>query len=372
MKRQKNITRRTTTNPEPSPAGDAFRSRWLERLDLQSDDWRECAHAHLAKLCFADPQETWRLIESLFTIVPEVLNRKPERKGLAEAYAWCCYAFWQCESGFPAFPETFALFLLEQLQSEECRNLEIGSLLASMFADADDPENWSGINHPRLEDPSLIRAHEALVKDGRYEEVLKARIKYDEYEGIIQASADLKREWAEIKRLFPAQTNRRGMIRRSLIPERNWVRGAGATFESEGASFQAVFDVFCWKYYLWAMRGDEPLLMKPSVAFTPFGTEIFIPGYISFDPKRDLKLGVVSRLHRARGIRRQGEGFSVARAEYEKNAKLAFEYNEQAKARGKKGDERLDFVAKQLDIITRGDYSQITHLIADGKKLMGK
>jgi hypothetical protein len=39
------------------------------------------------------------------------------------------------------------------------------------------------------------------------------------------------------------------------------------------------------------MKGDEPLLMKPSVVFTPFGTEIFIPGYISFDPKRDLKPG---------------------------------------------------------------------------------
>jgi hypothetical protein len=46
--------------------------------------------------------------------------------------------------------------------------------------------------------------------------------------------------------------------------------------------------------------------MKSSVVFTPHGTEIFIPGYISFDPKRDQKLGVVSRLHRARGIRQQG------------------------------------------------------------------
>jgi hypothetical protein len=372
MKRQRNITPRTIRDPEPSPAGDQFRSRWLERLDLPSDDWRERARVHLEKLCFADSREALRLIESLFTIVPEILNRKPERKGLAEAYAWCCYAFWQCESGFPAFPETFASFLLEQAQSDQCRTFEIGSLLASMFANADDPQKWGGINHPHLQDPSVIRAHEALVKDGRYEELLDAPIKYDEYEGIIQASADLKKEWAEIKRLFPNQTKGRDMIRRSLVPERNWVRGAGATFESEKASFEAVFDVFCWKYYLWAMRGDKPLLMKPSVVFTPFGTDIFIPGYISFDPKRDLKLGAVSRLHRARGIRRQGEGFSVARAEYEKNAKRAFAFNEEANALGKKGNERLDFVAEHLGRITKGDYREIRRLIADGKKIMGK
>jgi hypothetical protein len=86
--------------------------------------------------------------------------------------------------------------------------------------------------------------------------------------------------------------------------------------------------------------GDEPLLMKPSVVFTPFGTQIFIPGYISFDSKRDLKLGVVSRLHRARGIRRQGEGFSVGRIARAAKAKRALDLNEQAKATGLRGDER--------------------------------
>jgi hypothetical protein len=120
------------------------------------------------------------------------------------------------------------------------------------------------------------------------------------------------------------------------------------------------------------MKGDEPLLMKPSVVFTPFGTQIFIPGYISYDPKRDLDLGVVSELHRARGIRRQGEGFSVARREWEKNAKRAFELNQQAKDNGLKGDERLRFVADELGMKTKEDYREIRRLIADGKKSKGK
>ena len=108
------------------------------------------ARAHLENLRFADLKETWPLIESLFTIVPEILNREPERKDLAEAYAWCCYAFWQCESAFPPFPETFASFLLKQLQANQCRNLEISCLLASLFADADDPEKWVARGHSCL------------------------------------------------------------------------------------------------------------------------------------------------------------------------------------------------------------------------------
>ena len=287
MKRQRNVRARAARNVEPSATGNEFASRWLKRFGLPPA-WREPARAHLKELCFADSRAAWPLIENLFETVPELLNREPEQKGLAEAYAWCCYAFWQCESGFPPFPETFASFLREQMRSNQCGNSEIGSLLASLFANADDPEKWSGINHPRLQEPSVIRSHEALVKYGKYEEVLHARIKYDEFEMQIQASAELKKEWSEIKRVFPAQTTSRDIIHRSLVPERNWVRGPGASFESEGDAFQAVFDVFCWKYYLWAMKGDEPLLMKPSVVFTPFGTEIFIPGYISFDPKRDL------------------------------------------------------------------------------------
>jgi hypothetical protein len=150
------------------------------------------------------------------------------------------------------------------------------------------------------------------------------------------------------------------------------VRGQGANFESDGAAFQAVFDVFCWKYYLWAMKGDEPLLMKPSVVFTPFGTQIFIPGYISYDPKRDLNLAVLSEVHRARRIRRQGEGFSVARREYEKNAKRAFDLNEEAKTAGLKDSRRMDFVAEKLKIATNGDYREIRRLITKGKKLKEK
>jgi hypothetical protein len=369
MTLQRKVKRRSGRAADTT--GDEFASKWLKRLGLPSD-WREPARRHLEQLCFSVLQDTWPLVESLFTVVPHILNREPERMDLAEAYGWCCYAFWQCESAFPSFPERFASFLLEQLQADQCRNLEISSLLASLFVDADDLEKWGGINHPQLARPEVIRAHERVVKHGAYERILNAQIKYDEFERQIQASTDLKKEWSEIKRLFPDQTTGRDIIHRSLVPERNWVRGSGANFDSDQSAFQAVFDVFSWKYYLWAMKGDEPLLMKPSVVFTPFGTQIFIPGYISFDPKRDLKLGIVSELHRARGIRRQGEGFSIGRIDRNDRAKRAAELNEEAKTKGLEGDGRLRFIAKELRIATREDYREIRRLIEEGNKLMEK
>lgn len=78
---------------------------------------------------------------------------------------------------------------------------------------------------------------------------------------------------------------------------------------------QAVFDLFCWKCYLWAMKGDQTRLLKASVVFTPLGTQILVPGYLSFDSKRDLDLGKVAKPYRARSVARQGPGFSVGRNE---------------------------------------------------------
>lgn len=47
------------------------------------------------------------------------------------------------------------------------------------------------------------------------------------------------------------------IIHRSLIPERNWVRGPGAQLDDGAQIFQAVLDLFCWKHYLWATTRDS-------------------------------------------------------------------------------------------------------------------
>lgn len=50
-----------------------------------------------------------------------------------------------------------------------------------------------------------------MVRDGEYEKILHAQMKYDEFELQIRASDDLKKEWSEIKRLFPEQIEGRDM-----------------------------------------------------------------------------------------------------------------------------------------------------------------
>ena len=311
---------------------------------------------------------TWPLIEALFDVVPERLKHSPLLIDEAEAFAWCCYSFWQCESAFPAFPERYAAFLLDQLVGKKAPNSGASRLVVLLLAGASVVEEWPGINHPELRDPDVLRTHERVVRDGLYEVILDAPEKYDEFERLVRTSVELRNEWSEIKQTFPEEVGARPIIHRSLIPERNWVRGLGADFDNDETAFQAVFDLFCWKYFLWAMKGDEPLLMKPSVVFTPFGTQIFIPGYISFDPKRDLKLGLVSKLHRARGVRRQGKGFSIGRIDRYDRAMRAAVLDAGARGKGLKGDRRLQFVADGLRIRTRGDYREISRLIAEGKR----
>ena len=313
-------------------------------------------------------EETWPLIEALFEVVPKRLEHSASLIEEAEAFAWCCYSFWQCESAFPAFPERYATFLLDQLVGKKAPNSDASRLVVLLLGGASDVEEWPGINHPELRHPEVLRAHERVVRDGLYEVILDAPEKYDEFERLVRGSAELQKEWSKIRQTFPAQVTGRTIIHRSLIPERNWVRGQGADFDNDETAFKAVFDLFCWKYFLWAMKGDEPLLMKPSVVFTPFGTQIFIPGYISFDPKRDLKLGLVSKLHRARGVRRQGKAFSIGRIDRHDRAMRAASLNAEARAEGLKGYRRLQFVADGLRIRTRGDYREISRLIAEGKK----
>jgi len=168
-------------------------------------------------------------------------------------------------------------------------------------------------------------------------------VKYEEYEDALRRSEEFQADWQQIKDSFPEQALDKKTIRRTLILERNWERD-GARFENVSQSFQAVFDLFCWKYYLWAMEGDQPQLLKASVVFTPLGTQIFIPGYLSFDSKRDLDFGKVAKLHRARGVPRQGPGFSEGRKEAAKMKVLAKQADQEARKKRLKGDKRYAFI----------------------------
>jgi len=62
-----------------------------------------------------------------------------------------------------------------------------------------------------------------------------------------------------------------------------------------------LFDAMCYRWRLYGMEKDRPLLLKVSVNPTPHGTMIVIPRYLSLDPHRDLDWKLIGRLQSVPG-----------------------------------------------------------------------
>jgi len=346
-------------------SGASFRSRWLGKFDLPELQWDDGLDGRLAERPFCDPKEAKTLLSFLFEKLPDILDKdpSPDTRLLADAFAWACFAFWQCGSAFPSFPENYAACLHEALRQSAKKRNPAAMVLARLLVPASEAgEGRCGFNQLTLSNPELIRESERLIHAGRYEDYLKAQEKYDEYEDYLSRSTEFQADWQQIKDNFPGHVQERKEIHRTLILERNWEHD-GAQFGDAPQSFQAVFDLFCWKYYLWAMDGDQPQLLKASVVFTPLGTQIFIPGYLSFDPKRDFDFGKVAKLHRARGVSRQGKGFSEGRKVTAKMKVLAKQADQEAREKRLKGDKRYAFISQRLGLVDHGDYRQIKRLL---------
>ncbi len=320
---------------------------------------------HLKTLPFAEGRVCSRLLEKLFEVVPGLIGNSPdlETLRLADAFGWCCFSFWQCGSAFPAYPEEYATFLLQELFKPASRRTREASTIARILTGPGSESGRCGFNAFQLHDPACITESERAVLSGDYELYLKAGAKYREYLLRLERSSEFRRDWAAFKKAFPTQAMKKGVLHRTLIPERNWFKDRATAFLTSESKFQAAFDLFCWKYFLWGMKGNKPLLLKPSVVFTPLGTQIFIPGYLSFDAKRDLNLSRLSRLHKARGVVRQGERMSMGRQELVARAHRAKILNLEAKELGLKGDNRYRFIATRLRLTPAIDFRQIRCLI---------
>jgi hypothetical protein len=318
---------------------------------------------HLSVLPFPRPAADLALLEFLFEGLPARVEKSPapEYSEIAEAFGWLCYQFWQAEAAFPSYSQDYATYLRSVLESNRIDGEAL--TLARLINSQSDPGHC-GFNRLVLADADAVRQGEAWKKEGRFEPFLKAREKYEEYAAYLENHAGFRAEWTALKQAFPRQVRGRKIIRRTLLPERSWYQGHGARFQTTAQRFQAIFDVLCWKYYLWGIEQDCPLLMKPTVAATPFGTQIFIPGYLSFDPKRDLDLALISRLHRARGAPRQGPGFSVTRQEKLSERAKGRLLDAEARKRGLRGEARWRFVTLGLGKVDTGDYREVRRLIS--------
>ena len=112
-------------------------------------------------------------------------------------------------------------------------------------------------------------------------------------------------------------------------------------------------------------EADKPLLLKLTVNVTPYGTMMMVPKYWSFDPKRDLKWGAVTRLHRMREVKRQGPKLSAGRSARRTEAERAKALWEEASRAGLKGEKRKQWVMGRLGWDARTDESRLRRLLKE-------
>src|SRR5882672_6445278 len=190
---------------------------------------------------------------------------------------------------------------------------------------------------PGRETQSVVAEFERFVESGRYEKMLKQAEKFDEQEKALLQNEQLASEWAELKRTFNLKDfqNARGVIRRRMSQERNFREGTWQfDWSDPRRRFHLFFDAFCYRWKLYGMEYDRPLLLKISVNPTPHGTMIVIPRHWSLDPRRDLDWSLINRLHRSRGAKKQGPKLSPARVEKLDEAKRIKQLWQTAKKRG--------------------------------------
>ncbi len=230
-----------------------------------------------------------------------------------------------------------------------------------------DGTSLAGNNAIEAADLPMILEGEIERLTGSPEKAWKQDHKFTEYKRDLQANAEFKADWRMIKRSFDVRRfqDSKGIIRRSRLGERNWKESEHPDLRRVFDRFRTAFDFFCWKWFVYAMRGDEPLPEKLSYTITPFGTQIFIPGYWSFDKSRDLDWKRVTALHNARGVRRQGQ--KLADNQRQKAAQLIrlAAANNEAKKRKMRGDARMNFLKQATGIALETDDRQVRRLLRE-------
>jgi len=309
----------------------------------------------------------------LFTALPDIesgFRRDADKQGLllTKAYRVMAEMLLQGCSICPGEPHHLANHLKQAIESP-VPEARIDALpLARLLASAAD--GVCGNNRYRTKEPNIIATYEHRAWRGMFEDALASAYKFESYSRKLRSTKEFWREWKDLKATTFKDYDfwdKNGIVRRTAIPEGNWNRERLPHFRDVADKFQVAFDVFCWKWFLYGMKRakprDEPLVQKTSYAFTPYGTQVFIPGYWSIDVNRDFNWDEITRLHRARGVPRQGEKLEQNRAELLKQAKRARNANRKAKRKGLRGEKRYAFIKAGARLDERTDNASVRRLL---------
>jgi hypothetical protein len=287
----------------------------------------------LRKMAFGRLHHCGNLLNRFHALKVEIAKTGAGER-IWNVYDWLLTPF----SLWPIDFEGLSRFLIEQMEQGRAFDRKFLVLL-DLIAEP-----------PSEETREVIGAFEHDVESGRYDKMLKQAQKYAEKETGTLENRELQSKWNEIRELFGAEKyqSRRGVIRRRVSGERNFREGWQFGWDDEAGRFKTVFDALCYRWNLYGMEKDKPLLMKVTVNPTPYGTLIMIPRHQSFDPRRDLDWGLIGRLHRARGASRQGPKWSSGRVEKQGEARKVRELITEAKAKRIKGEALHEFICKEM------------------------
>ena len=187
---------------------------------------------------------------------------------------------------------------------------------------------------------ATVGEFEHLVEAGNYDELVKQPEKFKEHDDVLKRDEELLKSWKQIKKRWDVASlqNRRGVIRRRMSQERNFRGDWNFDWRNARRRFYLFFDALCYRWKLYGMQHDDPLLLKISVNPTPHGTMIVIPRHWSLDLARDLHWNKIGRLHRAHKAIRQGPKWSVTRIQKNREAHEALKYWNEGRKLVKRGD----------------------------------
>jgi hypothetical protein len=311
----------------------------------------------IAALAFADRKRLTELVRFRDAELPRLISARRLPKAQALFRQFLDMALQGC-SVHPSDPVRLADFQRRALRGG--RRPKALAVLERLLVGADGSPK-SGFNALHFAHPERVVAHEHQRRTGGFEIAYRAPGKYHSHQRRVAESDEFRADWALLKKNFPVDRHRdrKGLIRRSPNPEYNWRRPGELALSRPGAAFRLAFDFFCWKWFLWGMRGDEPMVEQLFYALTPYGTQIFIPGYWSLDAARDLRWEEIKRLHAARGVPRQGEKTEANRRELADFLQRLRRADREAKSRGLRGETRYDFLKTAVNLTRETDNAQI-------------
>ena len=219
---------------------------------------------------------------------------------------------------------------------------------------------------PDVRTQTVVAEHEHEVATGRYESSIHAQHKFDAMERELSDDPRFIAQWHEITRRFKTEefADHKGVIRRRMVSERSFRENWTFRWKSAHDRFREIFDAFCQRWHLYGMQGNRPLLLKLSINLTPYGTMMMIPGFWSFDYKRDIKWPAVTRLHKIHGAKKQGPKSTQNRLDQKKEVRLARKLWDDAIKAKLKGKARYEFVKSGLNWDLGTDDRKVRKLVS--------